>query len=186
MRNFNKKGAATAAAAVAAGMLSLYSPDFDKGLSRWEGEGQNTVYADRLAHGLPTVCRGLTKHTVKDMPIIVGDYWSEEKCAEVEAEVTKGGQMEVASCLPFDTPQSVFDAFSLFGHNVGSPNVCASRAAREAWAGDWMASCRAIAYAEDGRPVWSSVKQKDGTYKFIQGVHNRRVWESNLCRSGLN
>ena len=30
-------------------------------LGKWEGEGQNIVYADKLARGLPTVCKGITR-----------------------------------------------------------------------------------------------------------------------------
>src|SRR3546814_599606 len=51
------------AAMVAAGTLALASPALMNFLGKWEGEGQNTVYPDRLADHLPTVCQGITKHT---------------------------------------------------------------------------------------------------------------------------
>src|SRR5690606_40837866 len=64
MSKWVKAGAATAAALVSSGVLALFSPDLQNMLSRWEGDEQNVVYADKLADGLPTVCRGLTRHTV--------------------------------------------------------------------------------------------------------------------------
>ena len=41
-------------------------PQLQDFLGRWEGERQNVVYADKLAGGLPTVCKGITKHTSPD------------------------------------------------------------------------------------------------------------------------
>ena len=52
-------------------------------LGQWEGQGQHVVYADKLAGGLPTVCKGLTRH-VTTTPIIVGQRWSAEKCQREE------------------------------------------------------------------------------------------------------
>ena len=52
-------------------------------LAVWEGgktgKGDSTVYADKLAGGIPTVCNGLTKHVTKT-PIVVGETWPAEKC----------------------------------------------------------------------------------------------------------
>ena len=45
---------------IAAGTLVLVSAPFVAFLGKWEGTGQNTVYADALARGLPTVCLGIT------------------------------------------------------------------------------------------------------------------------------
>ena len=47
-------------------------------VEKWESSGDRvlTVYADKIAGGLPTVCNGLTRH-VTDMPIIVAtSQWS--------------------------------------------------------------------------------------------------------------
>ncbi|MFU1966029.1 lysozyme, partial [Bordetella bronchiseptica] len=72
-----------AAALVASGVLVLASAGVMDFLGRWEGQGQQVVYADRLARGLPTVCKGVTKHT-SPYPVVVGDYWSPERCEQVE------------------------------------------------------------------------------------------------------
>ena len=72
------------AALVASGALALVSRSFR---TSWgDGKGSGNVYADKLAGGLPTVCKGITKHTSPD-PVVVGDYWSPERCAEVEQMV---------------------------------------------------------------------------------------------------
>ncbi len=60
---------------IAAGAITLCSSGLVLFLGTWEGNGQNTVYPDKLAGGLPTVCKGITRHT-SPYPVIVGDYWS--------------------------------------------------------------------------------------------------------------
>src|SRR3546814_18118347 len=74
------------AAMVAAGTLALASPALMNFLGKWEGEGQNTVYPDRLADNLPTVCKGITKHT-SPYPVVMGDYCSDARCAAVDKMV---------------------------------------------------------------------------------------------------
>ena len=85
-------------------------------LSKWESSGRTvlTVYADRLAGGLPTVCDGLTRH-VTSTPIIVGQVWTLEKCqAETQAAVIKV-QRQLAGCFrrppsPCQTPSATAGA----------------------------------------------------------------------------
>lgn len=173
-----KKGL-TAAALVASGALALMSADIERMLSRWEGEGQNVVYADKLASGLPTVCRGLTRHTVKE-PLIVGDYWPPEKCAEVERIVVETGQIDLAKCLPVTIKQGAFDAASDMGHHFGNPRTCASRAVGLMWEGKWKEACDAFAHAPSGRPVWSYVGQQ-----FYRGLYNRALDRKKLCLKDL-
>lgn len=123
----SRAGKIGAAALIASGALSLFSPQLQDFLGRWEGEGQNVVYADRLARGLPTVCKGITKHT-SPYPVVVGDYWSPEKCAEVERLVVERGQLSLADCITAEVSQGTFDALSSHAHNFGVPATCASRA----------------------------------------------------------
>ncbi|NMX71329.1 lysozyme, partial [Pseudomonas sp. WS 5111] len=47
---------------IAAGSIALCSSTLVVFLGTWEGNGQNTVYADKLARGLPTVCKGRSGH----------------------------------------------------------------------------------------------------------------------------
>lgn len=169
------------AAMVAAGTLALASPTLMSFLGKWEGEGQNVVYADKLAGGLPTVCKGITKHTSPD-PVTVGDYWSDERCEEVENMVVKKGQITLADCLTNpNISQSVFDALSSHSHNFGVPATCASRAVGLINSGSIAAGCDALAHKPDGKtPAWSYVGQR-----FVRGLYNRRLDERKMCLSGV-
>lgn len=150
-------------------------------LGKWEGEGQNVAYADKLARGLPTVCKGITRHT-SPYPVIVGDYWSPERCAEVEQLVVEKGQLGLADCLTNDKiSQNTFDALSSHGHNVGTPSTCASRAVGLINAGRIAEGCRALAWGADGRPVWAYVTDIKGRKVFVPGLHARRLEEAALC-----
>lgn len=166
------------AALIATGAITLYSDDINRMLSRWEGDGQNVVYPDRLARDLPTVCRGITKHT-SPVPVIVGDYWSPERCADVERWVAEKDQLKLADCIHVYIEQPTFDALSSFAHNVGVPSACASRAVGLINAGRVAEGCEAMAHAPSGKPVWSYA---DG--KFVRGLYNRRLAERDLCLKG--
>jgi GH24 family phage-related lysozyme (muramidase) len=167
---------------IQAGALALASAPLVIFLGTWEGHGQNTVYPDKLAGGLPTVCKGITRHT-SPFPVVVGDYWSDARCAEVEQLVISKGQLQLADCITNqDVGQNTFDALSSHGHNVGTPSTCASRAVGLINAGRIAEGCRALAWAPDGKtPVWAFVTDAQGRKRFIQGLHNRRLAEMELC-----
>lgn len=167
---------------VATGVLVLCSGPLIAFLGKWEGDGQNVVYADKLARGLPTVCKGITRH-VSPYPVIVGDYWSDARCAEVESLVVQKGQLSLAECLTNQAiTQNTFDALSSHGHNVGTPNTCASRAVGLINAGRIADGCKALAWAPDGKsPVWSFVTDAKGQKVFVPGLHYRRLEEMELC-----
>ena len=171
---------------IATGVITLASAGLLAFLGKWEGEGQNTVYPDRLAGNQPTVCKGITKHT-SPYPVVLGDYWSDERCDEVERMVVSKGQLRLADCIENqDVTQNTFDALSSHAHNFGAPSTCASRAVGLINKGDIEAGCKALAHAPDGSPVWSYIKQPDGSFKFTPGLYNRRLDEVKLCLSGLN
>lgn len=167
---------------IQAGALALASAPLVIFLGTWEGNGQNTVYADKLAGGLPTVCKGITRHT-SPFPVVVGDYWSPDRCAEVEQLVISKGQLQLADCITNqEVGQNTFDALSSHSHNFGTPSTCASRAVGLINAGRIAEGCRALAWAPDGRtPAWSFVSDAQGRKRFIQGLHNRRLAEMELC-----
>lgn len=169
-----------AAALVASGVLALFSPQLQDFLGRWEGEGQNTVYPDKLARGLPTVCKGITRHT-SPYPVVVGDFWSDERCEEVERLVAEKGQLKLADCL-VAVSQNTFDALSSHSHNFGVPTTCASRAVGLINAGRLADGCKALAWAADGKtPVWAYITDAAGKKLFVRGLHNRRLAEADWC-----
>lgn len=169
----NKKGIL---ALITSGTLVLASPALLDFLGKWEGRGQYVVYADKLAGGLPTVCKGITKWT-SPYPVIVGERWSPEKCAEVERRVTIETQTKLAACVKNKKiTQNTFDALTSHAHNFGVGTTCASRAVRLINAGNIAAGCNALAWGDNGRKVWAYA---DG--KYVQGLHNRRLAEVKLC-----
>lgn len=151
-------------------------------LHQWEdgGRTRHVVYADKLAKGLPTACKGITKH-VSPVPVVVGDYWSQEKCAEVSAMVTEGTQIKLADCITGPITQNAFDALTSHSHNFGVDRTCASRAVGLINAGRLQEGCRSLSQKEDGSPNWSHIRQPDGSLKFFQGLANRRIAETELC-----
>ena len=167
---------------IATGSIVLVSASLVGFLGKWEGNGQNVVYPDKLARGLPTVCKGITRHT-SPYPVIVGDYWSAARCAEVEQLVIEKGQLALADCLTTTkVGQNTFDALSSHGHNVGVPSTCASRAVGLINAGRIAEGCKALAWAADGKtPVWAYVTDSQGRKQFVPGLHARRVAEVELC-----
>lgn len=147
-------------------------------IGKWESGPERvlTVYADKLAGGLPTVCHGLTRH-VTTTPIIVGERWTNEKCeAEEKAAMIRHVQIPLRQCLRHDPPQSVFDALSSHGWNFGVARTCGSVAAQYVRRGDYRTACERIARNASGAPVWSSA---GGV--FLRGLFNRRLDERSLC-----
>jgi GH24 family phage-related lysozyme (muramidase) len=171
---------------IAAGGIALCSSTLVLFLGTWEGNGQNTVYADKLAQGLPTVCKGITRHT-SPYPVVVGDYWSDARCNEVEQLVIRKGQLQLADCITNQqVGQNTFDALSSHGHNFGTPSTCASRAMGLINAGRIKDGCKALAWAPDSKtPVWAFITTAQGKKVFIPGLHARRLAEAALCAEGL-
>lgn len=192
----SKPGRQPVAVAFLGGVLLLGGAGTWGLVSKWESGGEQhlTVYADRLAGGLPTVCDGLTRH-VTATPIIVGQRWTAEKCADEEQAAMVKVQRQLLHCFTRLPPQSVFDAASSHAWNLGAPNTCSS-GAMQAWnAGQWERGCQRIALSDTGRPVWSSVRTgrmiPDGKggmrpeFRFVQGLFNRRQDEVRWCLTGV-
>lgn len=157
-------------------------------LMLWESSTKPvlTVYADRLAGGLPTVCDGLTRH-VTATPIVVGERWTSEQCEDETVRAVAKVQTQLRGCFSRVPPQSVFDAASSHAWNLGVSSTCGS-AAMKAWnRGDYRTGCRRLYESDGGSPVWSYVrtgrKLANGQpeYRFVRGLQNRRRAEAQLC-----
>lgn len=171
--------------AKAGGALVFASAGLIAFLGIWEGNSEYIVYADKLAGGLPTVCRGLTKHVTKTS-IIVGELWSAAKCDAEEKKAIAAVQGNLINCFTVTPPQHVFDAASSHAWNFGLVATCGSLAMQSWRSGDWDTGCRRIYQSDTGKAVWSYVKTGrviDGKpeMKFIQGLANRRLAEYKLC-----
>lgn len=169
-------------AKIATGAIALVSASLLGFLGKWEGEGQNLVYPDKLARGLPTVCKGITRHT-SPYPVVIGDYWSDARCDQVEQQVIEKGQLALADCLTNPAiGQNTFDALSSHGQNFGVPSTCASRAVGLINAGRIQDGCNALAWGPDGKtPVWAFITDSRGQKLFVRGLHARRLAEAELC-----
>lgn len=183
--NAAKKPAGKPAAAIGAGLI-LAAASLMGFLGRWEGENQLTVYADKLAHGLPTVCKGLTRH-ITTTPIVVGEKWSVEKCEAEERKAVIKVQRSLLQCFRIEPPQSVLNMATSHAWNFGASATCGS-SAMSAWnAEQWALGCRRLALADDDRPIWSYVKTgrklANGKWemKFVKGLANRRQAERAVC-----
>lgn len=162
--------------------LAAASPFVVNFIAKWERDPRKptTVYADKLAGGLPTVCSGITKH-VATVPVIVGEVWSEEKCAQQEAQAITRVQTQLAKCFTRPVPQSVFDSATSHAWNFGVSATCFSRAMYEWNYGDMKLGCSLMAYQYDGTtPNWSYA---GGV--FYRGLHNRRIAERDNCVKDL-
>ena len=171
------------------GSLVLASAALVGFLGTWEGAEQHVVYADKLAGGLPTVCKGLTRH-ITTTSIIVGERWSAAKCQQEEAAALQRVQTALALCFKVLPPQYVFDAASSHAWNFGHPSTCASLAMKSFNQGDWATGCRRLSMSDAGRPVWSFTSHIDPTtgtkvFTFIKGLANRRQAETSFCRKGV-
>jgi lysozyme len=168
--------------AVATKSLVLASASLVAFLSLWESGGKTilTVYPDKLAGGLPTVCDGITKYSYTEKAIVVGESWTKEDCHDAESFVIDYTQQKLSKCMPYAT-QSALDAITSLSHNMGVDRVCKeSRAVRLINAGKIAEGCRAIAWGEKGQKVWASADKI-----YYPGLHRRRLDEMKMCLSGL-
>lgn len=155
------------------------SPALMSFLGTWEGERQYTVYADKLAGGLPTVCKGITNYT-SPYPVVLGDVWSAAKCEEVEFRVVEETQRALQKCIEYPVPQEVFDALTSHAHNFGWPSTCNSQTVKEINNGNIEKGCHLLSTKPDGSPNWSYAGGR-----YYQGLQNRRLGERDKCLSGL-
>lgn len=148
--------------------------------------GGSTVYADKLAGGLPTVCEGLTRH-VTSTPIIVGEYWPKAKCDREVGAALITLQLRLENCFVRMPPQSVFDAATSHAWNNGVGKTCGSVGVQKWRAGDWATGCARMVRDAAGKRVWSYVKtgkllpNGKPQYTFVPGLANRRDIEFRRC-----
>ncbi len=149
-------------------------------LSQWEdgGKTQHYVYADPLVN-VPTACRGITPAT-SPVRVVVGDYWSAEKCEQIASWVVQGTQFGLLECISVPITQPIFDALSSHAHNFGVAQTCASRAVGLINERRYAEGCDAIAHKPNGDPAWSYV----GTV-YVRGLYKRRLAERQMCLRGV-
>ena len=156
-------------------MMALTGPLAHGTLVRWEGD-IHKVYADRLARGIPTFCAGRTDWAAK-----VGTPLSSDFCAEVNKTTLIEYGYAVLECANWDhLSANRLIAMTIFAINVGKEGACKSQAMVNINRGRIKQGCDLIAYKPNGEPNWAIA---DG--KYVQGLHNRRKAERDLCLRGL-
>lgn len=177
---------------VAGGVLVAASATVGAILAKWEPAPADPglVYADKLAAGLPTVCNGITRH-VTTTPVIVGQRWTPERCAQEEGAAIEKVQLQLARCFTRTPPQTVFDMATSHGWNNGTASTCNSMAMVSWNEGLWEQGCRRLSLSDGGQPVWSYVRTGrvlptgKPEMRFVQGLANRRADETRQCLEGL-
>ncbi len=152
-------------------LAAITGPLAHQTLERWEGNILH-VYADKLAHGLPTYCAGRT-----DWNAEVGTKLTSDDCKAVNKATLIEYGFSVLGCAEWAylTPNRTV-ALTIFFVNVGKDGGCGSRAVKLINQGRVDDGCSAIATGPDGRPAWSYA---NGMY--VQGLQNRRQGEKALC-----
>ena len=156
-------------------LAALTSPLAYTTLDRLEGN-ITTVYADKLAGGIPTYCAGRTDWAAK-----VGDKLTDDQCREVNKITLLEYGYTVLGCVNWGylDPDRLI-GLTMFAINIGKAGACGSQAVKQINAGNVLVGCDLIARRPDGAPNWSYA---DG--KYVQGLQNRRQVERGFCRKGL-
>lgn len=145
-------------------------------IASWEGgrqrDGSAVAYADRLAHGLPTACEGITGNDQYGHAIIVGHRYTAAECDEMLSRELRLRLPAVQRCLPANiAPQALGASLSL-AYNIGTVRFCRSTAAIRFRAGNYRGGCDALtAYTRASGRV-------------ITGLVRRRAAERALCLRG--
>ena len=159
----------------AALLAALTSPLAYTTLERWEGNIKQ-VYADNLAHGIPTYCAGRTDWNAK-----VGDKLTDDQCRAVNKATLLEYGFAMLGCANWDylTAKRLI-GLTMFAINVGKEGACGSQAVKSINAGQIVQGCNLIARTPSGASNWSNAGGK-----FVQGLQNRRQAERALCLEGL-
>lgn len=150
-------------------LVGVVSATLVGGAALWEGVSY-TPYKD--IGGVVTVCHGYTG-------IIENRAYTPQECTTLlKRELDKHGK-GVLACITQPLKQHEYDAFTLMAYNVGVTAFCQSTTVKHFNAGNVYEACNAIAYTPAGKPNWSYVQGK-----FVQGLHNRRMYERSICLGG--
>ena len=144
------------AAAIAALAATLIAPF----------EGMDAVAKpDRLAHGLPTVCYGMTSY---DRPVSVGDTYSPDECMAFLVKDIPKYKRGLDKCIHANITNPQWAAAISLGYNIGDGAVCKSTFVKRLNAHDPLACDSILAYDRASGRV-------------IRGLQRRRQAERKVC-----
>lgn len=135
-------------------------------------DGSAVAYADRLAHGLPTACEGVTGHDQYGHPIVVGHRYSRAECDQMLQGRLVSVTTVTFACIPQQSVQTGAATISL-AFNIGTGNFCHSTVARLFRQGRPREACN---HFTDWK--WAGHPRRPALLP-------RRLRERTLCLSGL-
>jgi lysozyme len=136
-------------------------------IAPWEGLA-TTAYPDKLAHGLPTVCYGMTSY---DRPVKLGDTYTKQECVQFLAEDVVKYKAGLDKCIHVPLSDNKWAATVSLAYNVGVQATCRSTYVRRLNAGDPKACDSILAFNKASGHV-------------VQGLVNRRNAERKVCMEG--
>lgn len=168
----NRTRAVVGGGAAVAAALAIATPL----IAHWEGgrqrDGSAIAYADRLAHGLPTACEGITGNDQYGHAIVPGHRYTSSECDEMLRREL-GRRIEgVKACLPATIPVQGLAASLSLAYNIGTVRFCHSTAAIRFRAGNYRGGCIAL----------TAYNRSAGIVR--RGLVNRRAAERQLCEQG--
>lgn len=134
-------------------------------VAQWEGLA-TTAYADKIGHGVPTVCYGMTSY---DRPVKVGDHYTKEQCQKFLGEDLLKYNAGISKCIHVPITDNQRAAAVSLAYNIGVGAVCKSTFVKKLNAKDPNACQYILAY-----------NKSMGQYR--QGLANRRQAEYKICK----
>ena len=137
-------------------------------VAAWEGLYLRT-YRDKLAHGLLTVCYGMT--AAEDPDISITDVYTKEECQQFLADALPRYYAGIAKCIHVRLTEHQKAAAVSLAYNVGIRAVCKSTFVAKLNEGDPRACDYILRYSMASGRV-------------VQGLVNRRRAERKVCYTG--
>lgn len=142
----------------------------------WEGglrrDGSAVAYADRLAHGLPTACAGVTGNDLQGHAIVPGQRFTAAECDQLLSRELRARLPAIQRCLPANMPAEGLGASLSLAYNIGTVRFCHSTASARFRAGNYRGGCDAL----------TAYNRASG--RIVRGLVRRREAEKALCLRG--
>ena len=126
------------------------------------------AYHDKLAHGLPTVCYGMTKY---DRPVKMGDEYTQAQCEAFLAEDLVKYHDQIFHCIHVKLTDEEWGATTDLAYNVGSGTVCKSTVVKLFNKGEHAMACNYIAAYNkaSGHVVRGLTRRRDAEIRVCKG-----------------
>ena len=138
-------------------------------ITSWEGLAL-VAYPDRLAHGIPTVCDGVTRAEIPNLQ--VGDEYTKEECNAILVKALPVYDAGIRKCVHRPMSGDLEGSMVSLAWNIGVRATCQSQFVKHVNARD-LDACDYMLWFDKA------------SGKYIPGLHNRREDEYRYCQRGL-